>query len=119
MKPPTSNSELGGWCRDDVTDGNEYSALSRNRHGAMTKHERLTHPDGSLGVVDLYAEAFCLLSERCFRLIQAENGTGHAQHCPYGTKWRGRFQDAAGKWHTVVACQGHRADLDAVQHIRP
>jgi hypothetical protein len=39
------------------------------------------------------------------------HGTGHAQHCAYATKWRGGFQDAAGKWHTVEACDGHRADL--------
>jgi hypothetical protein len=65
-----------------------------------------------------YANAFCLLSQRCFRMIQAEDGTGHAQHCPYATKWRGRFQDAAGKWHTVEACDGHRADLDSVQRIK-
>ena len=63
-----------------------------------------------------YANCFSLLSERCFRMIQ-ENGTGHAQHCPYITEWRGRFRDGAGKWHTVEACQGHRADLDAVQRI--
>jgi hypothetical protein len=25
--------------------------------------------------------------------------------------------DGAGKWHTVGACDGHRADLDAVQRI--
>ena len=48
-----------------------------------------------------------------FRLILAEAGTGHAQHCPYVTGWRGRFQDQAGKWHTVEACDGYRADLDA------
>jgi hypothetical protein len=64
-----------------------------------------------------YANAFCLLSRQCFRLIQAEDGTGHAQHCPYLTKWRGRFQDAAGKWHTVEACGGHRADLVSVQRF--
>jgi hypothetical protein len=65
--------------------------------------------------MDHYAEAFCLLSERCFRFIQHE--TGHAQHCPNITEWRGRWQDAAGKWHTVEACNGHRADLDAVRRI--
>ncbi len=64
-----------------------------------------------------YAGSFCLLSGRCFRLILAEDGTGHAQHCPYFIEWRGRFQDNAGKWHTVVACDGHRADLDSVQRI--
>ena len=67
--------------------------------------------------MDHYAECFYLLSERCFRMIQAENGTGHAQHCPYITEWRGRFKDNAGNWHTVEACDGHRADLDAVQRI--
>jgi len=44
-----------------------------------------------------YCEAFYLLSERCFRLILAEDGTGHAQHCPYPPEWRGRFKDRAGK----------------------
>lgn len=67
--------------------------------------------------MDHYAEAFCLLSEVCFRLIQAEDGTGHAQHCPYLIEWRGRFRDNAGRWHTVEACRGHRADLDAVERI--
>ena len=66
--------------------------------------------------MDHYAEAFCLLSERCFRLIQ-ENGTGHARHCPYETEWRGRFQDGAGRWHAVEACNGHRADLDSAKRI--
>ena len=30
-----------------------------------------------------YAEAFCLTSGQCLRLIRAEDGTVHAQHCPY------------------------------------
>jgi hypothetical protein len=64
-----------------------------------------------------YANAFCLTSEQCFRMIMAEDGTGHAQYCPYFTEWRGRFQDAAGKWHTVEASDGQRATLDAVQRI--
>lgn len=68
--------------------------------------------------MDHYAESFCCLSEQCFRFVQAENGTGHAQHCPHLTKWRGRFQDAAGKWHSVEACDGHRADLTSVQWVR-
>jgi hypothetical protein len=38
-----------------------------------------------------------------------------AQHCPHLMLWRGRFKDGAAKWHTVKACDGHRADLDAVQ----
>jgi hypothetical protein len=49
-------------------------------------------------------------------MVQAE-GTGHAQHCLYLMVLRGRFKDGAGKWHTVEACDGHRADLDAVQQI--
>ncbi len=64
-----------------------------------------------------YAESFCCLTGRCFRLIQAEDGTGHAQHCPYIPEWRGRFKDTVGKWHTVESCNGHRADLDSVQRI--
>src|ERR1700674_4367205 len=62
-------------------------------------------------------ESCNLLSERCLRMIQAQDGTGHAQHCPYITEWRGRFKDAAGRWHTIEACDGHRADLDAVQRV--
>jgi len=50
-------------------------------------------------------------------MIQAEDGTGHAQHSTFLTEWRGRFKDTAGRWHTVEACNGHRADLDAVQRI--
>jgi hypothetical protein len=67
--------------------------------------------------VEHYANAFTRVSTHCFRMIQAEDGTGHAQHCPYALRWRGRFQDAAGKWHTVVACDGHRADLVSVQRV--
>ena len=37
-----------------------------------------------------YCEAFNLATEQCFRLIHAEDRTGHAQHCPYITEWRGR-----------------------------
>ena len=51
------------------------------------------------------------------RMIQAEDGTGHGEDRPSLTPWRGRFKDAAGKWHTVEAYEGHRADLDAVQRI--
>jgi hypothetical protein len=69
------------------------------------------------GSVDHYAESFCCLAGQCFRMIQAEDGTGHAQHCPYLLEWRGRFKDTAGKWHAVEACDGHRADLDSVQRI--
>ena len=64
-----------------------------------------------------YAEAFYLTTGQCFRLILAEDGTGHAQHCPYNPKWRGRFQDNAGKWHTVEACEGHRAGLEPARRI--
>lgn len=39
----------------------------------------------------------CLTSGQCFRLVQALDGTGHAQHCPYLIDWRGRFKDTAGK----------------------
>ena len=39
-------------------------------------NDRTATPDP----VNQYAEAFCLLPGRCFRLIQAEDGTGHAQH---------------------------------------
>jgi hypothetical protein len=67
--------------------------------------------------VDHYANSFSLKSEQCFRMIQAEDGTGHAQHCPDITVWRGRFKDGAGKWHPVEACNGHRADLDSVRRI--
>ena len=67
------------------------------------------------GPVERYANCFSLLSERCFRMIQAEDGTGHAQHCPYFTEWRGRLKDEAGKWHTVEAGDGHQADLDSAQ----
>ena len=63
-----------------------------------------------------YANAFTCTTTHCFRMIQ-ENGTGHAQDCPMRLVWRGRFQDRAGKWHTVVSCNGHRADLDAVQRV--
>jgi hypothetical protein len=69
-------------------------------------------------LVEHYANAFCCSTNGCFRMIQAEDGTGHAQHCPYRTVWRGGFKDAAGKWHTVVSCDGHRADLDSVQRVR-
>jgi hypothetical protein len=50
-------------------------------------------------------------------MIQAEDGTGHAQNCPYLTEWRGRFKDGAGNCDTVDACDGHRADLNSVQRI--
>jgi hypothetical protein len=66
--------------------------------------------------MDHYATAFSLTPDHCFRLIQAE-GTGHALHCTYLMLWRGRSKDGAGKWHTAKACDGHRADLDAVQRI--
>lgn len=65
-----------------------------------------------------YANCFSLQSERCFRMIKVGDGTGDAQHCPYLHEWRGRSQDTVGKWHTAEACNGHRADLDAVQRIR-
>jgi hypothetical protein len=67
--------------------------------------------------VEHYANSFALISGHCFRMIQAEDGTGHAQHCPYAVLWRGRFQDGAGKWWTVSACDGHRADLTSVQKV--
>ena len=64
-----------------------------------------------------YAESYCVTSGQCFRMIQALDGTGHAQHCPFLTVWRGRFQDVKGKWWTVESRDGHRADLDSVQKI--
>ena len=69
------------------------------------------------GLMEHYANCFCLLSNQCFRMIQAGDGTGHAQHCLYLTERRGRFRDRPGKWHTVEACDGHGADLDTVQRI--
>jgi hypothetical protein len=67
--------------------------------------------------MDHYANAFTLTSEHCFRMVLAGDGTGHPRHCPDLTLWQGRFKDSAGKWHAVEACDGHRADLDAVQRI--
>ena len=67
--------------------------------------------------MDHYCQAFSLQSGRCFRMIRAQDGTGHAQYRPYPTEWRGRFKNNAGRWHTVEACDGHWADLDAVQRI--
>ncbi len=66
-----------------------------------------------------YAESFALMSGRCFRMIQAEDATGHAQHCPFLVEWRGRFKDGADMWHTVFSCDGHRADLESVQRVAP
>lgn len=83
-----------------------------------TRGSQPSLPCRTVSVVEHYAEAFCLLSERCFRMVMAGDGTGHAQRCPYLTKWRGRFQDAAGKGRTVEACDGHRADLISVQWVR-
>ena len=37
-----------------------------------------SYPDS----VDPYANAFLLTTEQCFRLIHAEDGMAHAQHCP-------------------------------------
>ncbi len=74
-------------------------------------------PRSTLARVEHYANCFAVTSGQCFRMIQAENGTGHAQHCPYLVVWRGRFQDGSGKWHTVCACEGHRADLTSVQRV--
>jgi hypothetical protein len=28
-----------------------------------------------------------------------------------------RFEDAAGRWHTVEACNRHRAEQDGVQRV--
>jgi hypothetical protein len=47
------------------------------------------YPRRSLPGVDHYAESFCLPSGQCFRFVQAEDGTGHAQHCPYFTERQG------------------------------
>ena len=47
----------------------------------------------------------------------AEDGTGQAQHCPYATNGRERIQDGAGRWHSVEARDGHRADLTSIQWI--
>jgi hypothetical protein len=63
--------------------------------------------------VEYYANCFSLLSERCFRMIQAGDGTGHTQHCPYPTVWRGRFQDKAGKWHTGQLGEQRWSDCDS------
>jgi hypothetical protein len=40
-----------------------------------------------------HVNAFWLTYGRDFRLIQFEDGTGHAQHCPYALVWRGRIND--------------------------
>jgi hypothetical protein len=39
--------------------------------------------------------------------------SGRRQRFQRGER-RGRFKDNAGKWHTVEAGNGHRADLDSV-----
>jgi hypothetical protein len=65
----------------------------------------------------LYCQAFSLLSGHCFRMIQAEDGTGHAPSTARTSLWRGRFKDGAGKWRAVEAGDGHRAEVDAVQRI--
>ena len=60
-----------------------------------------------------FPESSCLCSNQCFHLTQARTAPGMPS--PYIPEWRGRFEDTARTWHTVEACDGHRADLDAVQ----
>jgi hypothetical protein len=68
--------------------------------------------------VDHYAEAFTVIPGQCFRMIQGKAGQqGAPTHCPDPVEYRGNFIDAKGKHHEVEACNGHRADLDAVRRI--
>jgi len=73
------------------------------------------------GSVEHYANCSTLTSEHGFRLIQAEDGTDHAQRCPYLTEWSGQVRGAAGSWHTVEARYGHRTDLTVQRapHVSP
>ena len=100
--------------RPNIGSGAEVGHRSGLRSHA---DEAAVTPQPYPGCVDHCAEALCLLSERCFRFINAEDGTGHPQHCPSPTEWRGRLKHNAQKLHTVETCQGHWADLDAVHRI--
>jgi hypothetical protein len=61
--------------------------------------------------MDHYAECFSLRSGHCFRMIQNENGTGYAQHSPFATVWRGRFQDNAGNTRSKVCLNRNRCSV--------
>jgi len=60
-----------------------------------------------------YAEAFCPLPDRCFRLVNsAKSGAqGAPHHCPLPVASVGRFKDSQGRWHDVEACVDHDGDL--------
>ncbi len=51
---------------------------------AAVPYDSSSQPDASViptayrGHMQHYANCFCLLSQKCFRMIQASDGTGHA-----------------------------------------
>jgi hypothetical protein len=55
---------------------------------------------------------------QCFRKVSAPGQHGAiATPCPHIVEWRGRVQDADGKWLYVDACAQHVADLTFRQRI--
>jgi hypothetical protein len=68
-----------------------------------------------------YAEAFCPLLGRCFRLVCSDvaGAQGSPHHCPLPVESFGRFRDSRGRWHEVEACSIHDADIEDRIPIRP
>jgi len=62
---------------------------------------------------DHYAEAFCPLVGRCFRLVTSgrPGSERSPHHCHTPVASFGRFRDAQGRLHDVEACSVHDGDL--------
>jgi hypothetical protein len=65
-----------------------------------------------------YAEAFCPLPGRCFRLVCSDvaGAQGSPRHCPLPVTSSGRYKDSRGRWHNVEACSIHS---EGVADLRP
>jgi hypothetical protein len=68
--------------------------------------------------VPYYCEAFYVEPGQCWRMVFAQDGTGHPTHCPEPVVWRSRFKDGSEKWHPRVdSCDGHADDLAVARRI--
>jgi hypothetical protein len=61
-----------------------------------------------------YAEAFCPLPGRCFRLVCSDVAGAHCfpRHCPMLVGTVDRFRNSRERWHDVEACSLHESDLE-------
>jgi hypothetical protein len=109
-------------CLPDTLDEDSNLATQRGFNGrqpAIHAHTKRWASQKRPRAAPRYCEAFSLEPERCFRLSPYGGRDWTRPALPMHHRVGGRYQDRAGRWHTVESCDGRRVDLDSVHMDLP